>query len=256
MSRKEFKITAVLFDLDDTLIDWSQKELPDAEISRRSINLIHDHLSTVATHALPGKDAFFELYRQSVIAAWGEAKKTWTAVNFQQIISNCLAEIGIMPEQVNINALLRVYDWQPMPGVRPFPDAHTVLQTLKKRGYKIGLITNAMQPMWMRDIELAAYGLLQYLDARTTSGDAGYIKPHPEIYRQVLAELQTEPQQALFVGDRPENDILGANKTGMLSVLISPPHLNRELNGVQPHFTITRLSELLPILEQLEASGG
>jgi FMN phosphatase YigB (HAD superfamily) len=56
----------------------------------------------------------------------------------------------------------------------------------------------------------------------------------------------------VFVGDRPVNDIAGANEAGMISVLISPPHLDRELNGVQPDYIIQRLSELIPILDKLE----
>ncbi|MCP4417004.1 MAG: HAD family hydrolase, partial [Chloroflexi bacterium] len=149
-------------------------------------------------------------------------------------------------------AILCVYDWTPLPGVVPFDDTLAVLDYLKKSGYKIGLITNAMQPMWMRDIELRAYGILDYLDARLTSGDVGFMKPHPFIYWRALELLSMEPQEAVFVGDRPANDIAGANDAGMISVLMSPPHLNHELNGVRPNYTISKLEELLPILAQLE----
>ena len=105
-----------------------------------------------------------------------------------------------------------------------------------------------MLPMWMRDIELAHYGLLDYFDARITSGDTGYMKPHPAIYWRAMGLLDTTPDRAVFVGDRPENDIVGANEVGMVSVLMSPDHLDIPLNGVEPNYTITRLGQLLPIL--------
>jgi FMN phosphatase YigB (HAD superfamily) len=54
------------------------------------------------------------------------------------------------------------------------------------------------------------------------------------------------------VGDRPSHDIAGANATGMISILMAPPHFNRGLDGVEPDFTINRLEELLPILDNLE----
>jgi FMN phosphatase YigB (HAD superfamily) len=93
---------------------------------------------------------------------------------------------------------------------------------------------------------------MPFLDARITSGDVGYLKPHPEIYEHILKMLELKPEQAVFVGDRPQNDIAGANIAGLTSVLISPPHLDRDLEGVVPDYTITTLSELLPLLENLE----
>jgi FMN phosphatase YigB (HAD superfamily) len=65
--------------------------------------------------------------------------------------------------------------------------------------------------------------------------------------------LETAPEQTLFVGDRPANDIAGANEVGMISVLMKPAHLDRPLDGVKPDFTIERLSALLPLLEEMEA---
>lgn len=163
---------------------------------------------------------------------------------------------GLNKAQFNLETVLQAYDWQTVPGVEPFNDTLSVLETLKTAGYKIGLITNAMQPMWMRDIELQAYGILDYLDARLTSGDVGFMKPHPFIYWRALELLDVQPEEAIFVGDRPANDIAGANEAGLTSVLMSPPHLNRELNGVRPNFTITTLTELLPILTELEGNHG
>jgi putative hydrolase of the HAD superfamily len=106
--------------------------------------------------------------------------------------------------------------------------------------------------MWMRDIELQAFGILDFLDVRLTSGDVGYMKPHPFIYWRALELLGVKPEESVFVGDRPANDIAGANEAGLTSVLISPPHLNRDLDGVRPNYTISNLKELLPILAQLE----
>jgi putative hydrolase of the HAD superfamily len=107
--------------------------------------------------------------------------------------------------------------------------------------------------MWMRDSELVAYNLIQYFDARVTAADIGYLKPHPFIYHRAIEMLQTTPEKAVFVGDRPKNDIAGANDSGLTSVLMDPPHLNRDLDGVVPDYTISSLSELLPILEHLDS---
>ena len=153
-----------------------------------------------------------------------------------------------------------------MPGVVPYPDTVAVLQALREAGYALGLVTNSYFPMWMRDVELEHYQLLDFFDVRITACDAGHLKPHRAIFTRALEHLDTEPERAVFVGDRPEHDIRGANDAGLISVLLDPPqdlgagrdlrqareYLERDLDGVVPDYTITTLSELLPILVELE----
>lgn len=252
--RENQRIKAILFDMDDTLIDWSGMEGDFTTIEGSHWQNVHRYLTQLG-HTLPAFPEFWTQLRETFIQAWAEAKKEWTAVSFAKELQNFLINCGLDGSQIDMDAVLHAYDWGPLAGVVPFDDTLAVLDHLKKSGYKIGLITNAMQPMWMRDIELRAYGILDYLDARLTSGDVGFMKPHPFIFWHALELLKVESQEAVFVGDRPANDILGANEAGLTSVLMSPPHLNYKLNGVQPNYTISKLAELLPILAQLEGKS-
>ncbi len=245
------RITAVLFDLDDTLIDWSGRLHNFADTARPHINNLYDCL-TAAGHTLPERETLFQQYNEAVVQGWEKAKKNWSGVNFGRVLINTFIRIGLDVTRIDLDAAMQAYDWQPIPGVRPYADTHTVLQALKDSGYKIGLITNSMYPMWMRDVELQAYNMLDYFDARVTSGDTGYMKPHPAIYRRALKMMDAAPESSVFVGDRPANDIAGANNTGMISVWMNPPHIEFDLNNIKPDYTITALSELLPILEKLE----
>ena len=251
--RKNNRIKAVLFDMDDTLIDWSGVQVDMADVETRHLQNVYRYLTSLG-YALPQFDTFWYKFRQILIHAWTEAKKDWSGVSFANEMRRFLLACGIDDAQLDLDTVLHIYDWQIVPGVEPFADTLPVLEALKSNGYKIGLITNAMQPMWMRDIELRAYGILDFLDARLTSGDVGFMKPHPFIYWRALELLEVQPEESVFVGDRPANDIAGANKAGLTSVLISPPHLNRELDGTRPSFTITTLTELLPILTELEGT--
>jgi putative hydrolase of the HAD superfamily len=245
------RIDAVIFDFDDTLIDWSGVSESYGTVMRPHIDKLRAHLVALG-HSVPDGETFFQTYRQVIIEAWNVAKQEWTGVSFGRCLRQLFTQIGLDPDRIDLEAAMRAYDWGPVPNVVLYEDTLAVLQTLRRQGYKLGLVTNSMLPMWMRDVELEAYGLLPFFDARLTSGDVGYIKPHTVIYEQVLARLDTCAQRAVFVGDRPGNDIAGANASGLISVLIDPPYLDRELNGVAPDYTITQLSDLLPILTALE----
>jgi putative hydrolase of the HAD superfamily len=249
-SKTRQHLNTVLFDLDDTLIDWSGQEVEWADFTRPMMGNIYDYLAADG-HALPGRDEFYNHIIEEIQNGWEEAKLTWSGLFFDRILSRAYARCHLDVARIDVEATMRVYDWQPVPGVVPYPETRRVLDQLRDRGLKLGLLTNSMFPMWMRDIELETYGLLPYFPARVSAGDTGDLKPNPAIYHHLLDKLGTTPETAIFVGDRPENDIAGANATGLTSVLLSPPHLERALDGVQPDFIITTLNELLPIIEKM-----
>lgn len=253
MSSPARYIEAVLFDLDDTLIDWAPVTIHRAEFYGPRVARIHAHLVRLG-HELPPIEEFQSILDQAVLSTWSEAKKTWALRSFSDVLRQVLSDLGLPTESIDFDEALRVFGWGPWSGVMPFPDAIPVLQELRYRGYKLGLLTNSFLPMWLRDFELAAYELLDYWDARITAAEVGYMKPHPSIFYAVLDALKVTPERAVFVGDRPRNDIAGANAVGLISVLMAPPHLNRELDGISPDYTITCLSELIPILDSLEGS--
>ncbi|MCA9932671.1 MAG: HAD family hydrolase [Ardenticatenaceae bacterium] len=246
-------IHAIIFDFDDTLIDWSRQIKPYPEIYRFHLENLYTFLSETG-HTLPPIETFVQQYQEVVRHAWDEAKIVWAGVNFATVLKTLFRALALDLSQIDIQAAMQAFNWQPVPNVAPFADTHATLQTLKQQGYQLGLITNSMMPMWMRDIELRAYELIDYFDGRLTSGDFGHMKPHPAIYHELLRQLGCRPEQAIFVGDRPANDIAGANDAGMISVLMSPPHVIRDLNGVQPDYTIETLQDLLPILAALEGA--
>jgi putative hydrolase of the HAD superfamily len=241
----------VIFDMDDTLVDWSGQPDGLGTLTRPHVRRLLAYLQGQGAD-LPDEETFFTHYREGIVAAWVEAKKTWAGVNFKRTLRGILQEMGVDLTAVNLDEALRAFGWGPLPEVVLYEDTIAVLEQLRERAYKIGLITNSMMPMWMRDKELVAYQIFSYFDARVTSGDVGYMKPHPAIYERVLQMLGAEPATAVFVGDRPENDIAGANEAGLVSVLMSPAHLERPWHDVQPDYTITALRQLLPILDELE----
>ncbi|PID86879.1 MAG: hypothetical protein CSA11_02210 [Chloroflexi bacterium] len=253
VTRTDCRIQAVIFDLDDTLLDWSQQTDWLSNISGPHIQKVYDYLA-MNGKSLPTFDTLFQNYQEAIINSWQEAKKTWAGISFETVLNRCFETSGLDTASINMQEVLLAYDWGPVPDVGLFDDTIPVLDSLQQQGYKIGLVTNSMMSMWMRDIELRAYGIVDYFDARITSGDTGHMKPHPAIYERVLNLLDVEVETAVFVGDRPANDIAGANAVGLISVWMNPAHVEYDLGDVVPDYEITTLQELLPILAALEQS--
>ena len=85
-----------------------------------------------------------------------------------------------------------------------------MLEQLKGRGLRLGLISNvSLLPDLMRE-DLRALGILRHLDAVTFSSEAGTRKPDARIFLRVLEELRVPSEEAVFVGDRVGDDIARA----------------------------------------------
>ena len=62
----------------------------------------------------------------------------------------------------------------------------------------------------------------------TDSGLIGYEKPHPEIFRQALSQMNAKAEESLYVGDLYSVDYLGATGAGMQAVLMDVPGAYRD----------------------------
>jgi putative hydrolase of the HAD superfamily len=241
---------AVLFDLDDTLLDWSGVRVDWHDEYARLLEPVHALFGAEGLRP-PAIDAFTQAVREGAMDEWRRAKVDHTAPLFENAFRRALTGLGYAEDALDQERAVRVFGerWRLVPGVVPFPDALEVLDVLLERGYRLGLVTNSMQPMWMRDRELAGTGLIERLAYRVAAADVGYIKPHRLIFEQAAAALGVTVERTVFVGDRPANDIAGANAVGMTSVLMSPAHLQRDPEGHEPDHEIAMLSELLALLD-------
>jgi putative hydrolase of the HAD superfamily len=96
-----------------------------------------------------------------------------------------------------------------------FDDALPVLDALRSRGLKLGLLSNTSRDL---DVFVAHHGL--EVDARLTSRVHGKTKPHETIFRAMLELLGVDAPRAVMVGDDLHDDIEGARAIGMHAWLI------------------------------------
>jgi len=142
-----------------------------------------------------------------------------------------------------------IYDeWAANRHFELYDDVPATLQIIAKRGIRIGLISNTIWPAELHIEDLEEIGVLPYLEHLIFSGEIGLWKPNRAVFQHVLAALEAEPEHAVFVGDSPREDILGAHGAGMRAVWVRSAEF--PLDDVEPNAIISELPELLPILER------
>jgi HAD superfamily hydrolase (TIGR01509 family) len=244
-------LKAVLFDLDQTLLDWSQVQ-PWEDFQRRRVMALFDYArGELGAPAELTLEALVAAFGQAISAAWQHARLTLQAPDIRLVLGEALAAVGVPTQRADPAALLSAFNGHPPRGERAYDDVLAVLPQIQAQGVALGLITNSANPMTMRDHELRAAGMLHLFPAcRLSAVDVGVIKPHPAIFRRGLALLNVEPGEAVFVGDSLQADVAGAQGVGLYGVwLARQGEASESDDTIVPDATITTLHELLPVLD-------
>jgi YjjG family noncanonical pyrimidine nucleotidase len=117
------------------------------------------------------------------------------------------------------------------------------IQSLVDR-YKLGIVTNGYSLSQRSRIGVS--GLESYFKSIVISDEVGYAKPAREIFEIALNNLQVEPKDTLFVGDSISHDYLGAINTG-LDFCYYQQEISLKINQ-KLQYTISQMSELITIL--------
>ena len=114
------------------------------------------------------------------------------------------------------------------------PEAKSVLGELQGR-YKLALISNFDHPPHVHRL-LDELALRPFFDVVVVSGDVGVKKPDPAIFTPALEQTGLTTDEALFVGDSPEDDVAGARAAGLRPVLIQRS-LGADGSPAEPEWT-------------------
>jgi HAD superfamily hydrolase (TIGR01549 family) len=128
----------------------------------------------------------------------------------------------------------------------PFPEAGEVLKQLTGL-YQLGIIANQNAGTVER---LKRYGLLEYFSLVCSSAEEGLIKPDPRFFELALERAKCDPQHAVMIGDRLDNDIIPAKRLGMQTIWIKQGFAREQKNNdplTAPDAVINRLGELANI---------
>jgi putative hydrolase of the HAD superfamily len=236
-------IDAVLFDWGDTLLHFAWDEsLLEAGWEAGLAALGHDDL--------PGHDETAATFRERYLPLlW--IPGSLDEVEYPGIIRELLAGFGVELTDDELDAFLEAEHaaWEP---ARQLGDStHALLDSLRDRGLRIGLVSNAFDPGWLLRNDLERMGLSDRLDTAVFSSELGKRKPHPAIFEAALEALGVDPERALFVGDRRFEDIRGAKEVGMATVLAYWFRADEDERGLEPDHEAFTQMDVLNIVRRL-----
>jgi putative hydrolase of the HAD superfamily len=188
-------IRAIIFDLDNTLVDFMS-------MKRQSVAASVDAMIDAG---LPiGREEaereIFEIYEREGI----EYQRV-----FDELLENRLGRIDHKILAAGIVAYRRARE----AALVLYPHVTVTLMGLIKTGLRLAVISDAPQrEAWLR---LCQLNLHHFFDVVVTYEDTGERKPSPEPFRRALQSLGVEPSEAIMVGDWPERDVVGAMEVGI-----------------------------------------
>jgi putative hydrolase of the HAD superfamily len=209
------RVSAVFFDLDDTLLDYSGR----SEAC---------WLEACQAHATPaGIDgaALARAVRESGRAFWSDPVRhraervdmlgAWRKIA-EHALDRCGGRVdGLAAAMAEDFARRRRESWQ------LFPDAREALERLRASGTPLALITNGDARM-QRD-KIITHDLAGFFDVIVIEGEFGAGKPDEAVYRHALDALGAEASATWMIGDNLEWDITGAQRVGARAAWIDRP---------------------------------
>jgi len=133
-----------------------------------------------------------------------------------------------------------------------YPHARLTLTQLLKMGIKLAIVSDAPRmSAWLR---LVSLGLDSFFDTVVALDDTGKKKPDPAPFRLALGRLDVEPQDAIMIGDWAERDMVGAKRAGLKSVFARYGDTqNTQHSGAD--FEVDDILQLLDIVKKENAGA-
>ncbi|HET8582864.1 MAG TPA: HAD-IA family hydrolase [Jatrophihabitans sp.] len=220
-------IRAVIFDWGGTLTPW------------HTVDPQQVWIAAVGDEELAGR------LHAAEDEVWVRSRDEQRSATLAEVFAAC----GVTPSA----AMLAAYHSSWEPHTLLDPDVPALFAALHERGIRIGVLSNTI---WTREVHeriFARDAVLDLIDGAVYTSEIAWTKPHPEAFRAALAAVGVEePADAVFVGDRPYDDIHGAKSAGLRAVLLPHSDIPNWQKGTvegEPDAVVQRLADVLAVVD-------
>ena len=239
-------IQAITFDFWGTLYRYTQSPRP------RRLQLIQAALATNGAG-----DVAEERLADAIQHAWDHWDRVWRTeqrtFGASEWLTCALDHIGAVLPKREFSRTAQALERMILADTTvPVDGVPAVLAQLSRR-YRLAIIsdTGISPGHVLRDL-LSRDGLLSCFRHTIFSDEFGRSKPHPDVFRAALAELNVSPHQAAHVGDLLHTDIAGARAVGMVAVRFAGVHDDHDVAHPDADCVIRTYDELASVLDQLD----
>ena len=227
MNKKVY--THILFDLDNTLLDFNRasKLAFKTTIRHLDIDYAEDHYNA---YKQINKEVWQE-YEKGKLSKQGIIKNRWNAIH-------SLLKIETDPQLTNKYYLDQLVVYSEL-----IDGAAEMLEKMVQKNIKMGLITNGFKDVQKQKIK--KLGIRKYFQAIVISDEIGVNKPDIQFFQYTLEKLKNpRPEEVLIVGDNLGSDILGGHQSGLDTCWYNPDKLLNE-NSFNPTFEVRDYKSIL-----------
>ncbi len=220
-------VNAVIFDLDNTLVDFMKMKRLAIEEAIRS--MIDSGLDITFVNA---NQIIDEIYKEQ-------------GIEYQKVFDAFLQRVLKKVDYKILSAGIVAYRRAREAALIPYPHVYPTLHQISKMGIKMGIVSDApTKEAWLR---LAFLNFHHIFDAVVTFEDTGVRKPDSAPFKMILEKLNVQPKYALMVGDWAERDIIGAAKVGMKTAFAKyGDTFNTQVHNAD--FELNDINELIEII--------
>ena len=236
-NEEKVNICGVLFDLDDTLVAF------DA-VTNSSWREVCLEYST----ANPGVDpeALFASIKKVSDWYWSDPDRHRIGRNNLPVARRSVLREAFqtmdLPED-HADAMAERYSTVRLDNMYVLPGAHSTLDLLRSKGYRLALLTNGDGETQRYKIE--RFDLGRYFDTILIEGELGFGKPDLRMYRLALSTLGLKPEQTCMIGDNLNWDVEAPQELGIRAIWIDRKGTGLPIgSNVVPHRIIRNISEV------------
>lgn len=234
-------IRLLTFDLDHTLWDPT-----DALIAaeRAMFDWIKTHSPVTASFYPPEK---FHAYKRDLAAAYPDLIGRVSEFRYE-LLRRIFLQSGHNSEQAAkmAQAAFDAFYQARSTGLKLFSDVADVMTELRKQ-YQVIAITNGNA-----DLSVAGHS---HLFDHLLRADDYRAKPAPDMFHAALEIAGISAEQAIHIGDHPEQDIAAAQEVGIKGIWFNDQQINWPLDTMTPDAEFNRWSQLIPIISAIEAKS-
>lgn len=236
-------LRAVLFDWGDTLMRWEWDDALLEAGHRAGLDAI-GRADLAAEGLVTAR--FREVY-EPTFAQPGVPEE----LEYPALVRQLLGDFGVEPTDEELAAYLEAEHTAWTAARQLGALTHALLESLRARGLKLGIVSNAFDPGPLLHRDLADTGVAERIDFAVFSSELGIRKPHREIFEHALKALEVDAGDALFVGDRLYEDVRGASEAGMKTVQALWFRADEHPEGVEPDYQAFTQFDVLNLVDRL-----